>query len=161
MQSYVLHLECSKTGTEYSANQIHNLSEDGMPLLVRYDLDRVKQKLSKDSWYVESAPGFWRYQALLPVSNAASKISLGEVITPLIPLKESSKLLGGKPENIIVKDEGRLPTGSFKARGLGPCCFYGTSIWAETLGNTYQWKCWSCIGSLCKTSKYQSNSFLS
>jgi threonine synthase len=118
MQSYVLHLECSKTGTEYSANQIRNLSEDGMPLLVRYDLDRVKQKLSKDSWYVESAPGFWRYQALLPVSNAASKISLGEVITPLIPLKESSKLLGGKPENIIVKDEGRLPTGSFKARGL-------------------------------------------
>jgi threonine synthase len=118
MQSYVLHLECSKTGTEYSANQIHNLSEDGMPLLVRYDLDRVKQKLSKDSWYAESAPGFWRYQALLPVSNAASKISLGEVITPLIPLKESSKLLGGKPENIIVKDEGRLPTGSFKARGL-------------------------------------------
>ena len=118
MQSYVLHLECSKTGAIYSANQIHNLSEDGMPLLVRYDLDRIKQELSKDSWCVESAPGFWRYQALLPVSNPASKISLGEVITPLIPLKESSKLLGGKPENIIVKDEGRLPTGSFKARGL-------------------------------------------
>jgi threonine synthase len=118
MQSYVLHLECSKTGTVYSASQIHNLSEDGMPLLVRYDLDRIKQELSKDRWCVESAPGFWRYQALLPVSNAASKISLGEVITPLIPLKESSKLLGGKPENIIVKDEGRLPTGSFKARGL-------------------------------------------
>ena len=118
MQSYVLHLECSKTGTVYSANQIHNLSEDGMPLLVRYDLDRIKQELSKDSWCVGSAPGFWRYQALLPVSNPASKISLGEVITPLIPLKESSKLLGGKPENIIVKDEGRLPTGSFKARGL-------------------------------------------
>ena len=118
MQSYVLHLECSKTGTVYSANQIHNLSEDGMPLLVRYDLDRIKQELSKDGWCLGSAPGFWRYQALLPVSNAASKISLGEVITPLIPLKESSKLLGGKPENIIVKDEGRLPTGSFKARGL-------------------------------------------
>jgi threonine synthase len=118
MQSYVLHLECSKTGAVYSANQIHNLSEDGMPLLVRYDLDRIKQELSKDSWCVRSAPGFWRYQALLPVSNPASKISLGEVITPLIPLKESSKLLGGKPENIIVKDEGRLPTGSFKARGL-------------------------------------------
>ena len=101
MQSYVLHLECSRTGTVYSADQIHNLSDDGMPLLVRYDLDRIKQELSKDSWCVGSAPGFWRYQALLPVSNAASKISLGEVITPLIPLKESSKLLGGKPENII------------------------------------------------------------
>ena len=118
MQSYVLHLECSKTGVIYPADQIHNLSDDGMPLLVRYDLKKIKEKLSKDSWCVESAPGFWRYQALLPVSNAASRISLGEVITPLIPLKKSSDVLGGKQGNIIVKDEGRLPTGSFKARGL-------------------------------------------
>ena len=118
MQSYVLHLECSKTGVIYPADQIHNLSDDGMPLLVRYDLKKIKEELSKDSWCMESAPGFWRYQALLPVSNAASRISLGEVITPLIPLKKSSNVLGGKQGNIIVKDEGRLPTGSFKARGL-------------------------------------------
>ena len=118
MRSYVLHLECSKTGKIYPADQIQNLSDDGMPLLVRYDLKKIKQELSKDSWCIESEPGFWRYQALLPVSNAASKISLGEVITPLIPLKESINMLGGKPGNIIVKDEGRLPTGSFKARGL-------------------------------------------
>ena len=118
MRSYVLHLECSKTGKIYPADQIHNLSDDGMPLLVRYDLKKIKQELSKDSWCIESAPGLWRYQALLPVSKAASKISLGEVVTPLIPLKESINMLGGKPGNIIVKDEGRLPTGSFKARGL-------------------------------------------
>ena len=118
MQSYVLHLECSKTGVIYPADQIHNLSDDGMPLLVRYDLKKIKRELSKNSWCVESAPGFWRYQALLPVSNAASRISLGEVITPLITLKKSSDVLGGKQGNIIVKDEGRLPTGSFKARGL-------------------------------------------
>ena len=89
-----------------------------MPLLVRYDLEKIKRELYKDSWYLESAPGFWRYQALLPVSNASSKISLGEVLTPLIPLTKSSNILGGKPGNIIVKDEGRLPTGSFKARGI-------------------------------------------
>ena len=118
MQSYILHLECSKTGVIYPVDQIHNLSDDGMPLLVRYDLKKIKEELSKDSWCMESAPGFWRYQALLPVSNAASRISLGEVITPLIPLKKSSNVLGGKQGNIIVKDEGRLPTGSFKARGL-------------------------------------------
>jgi len=118
MQSYILHLECSKTGVIYPVDQIHNLSDDGMPLLVRYDLKKIKEELSKDSWCMESAPGFWRYQALLPVSNAASRISLGEVITPLIPLKKSSDVLGGKQGNIIVKDEGRLPTGSFKARGL-------------------------------------------
>ena len=118
MQSYVLNLECSKTGAVYSADQIHNLSDEEMPLLVRYDLKKIKQEFSKDSWCMESAPGFWRYQVLLPVSKTASKISLGEVVTPLIPLKGSSKKLGGKPGNIIVKDEGRLPTGSFKARGL-------------------------------------------
>ena len=118
MQSYVLHLECSKSGTVYPADQIHNLSDEGMPLLVRYDIKKIKRELSKDTWCMNSAPGFWRYQALLPVSQAASKISLGEVVTPLIPLKRSSNILGGKPENIIVKDEGRLPTGSFKARGL-------------------------------------------
>ena len=82
MRSYVLHLECSKTGKIYPADQIHNLSDDGMPLLVRYDLKKIKQELSKDSWCIESAPGFWRYQALLPVSKAASKISLGEVVHP-------------------------------------------------------------------------------
>ena len=118
MKSYISHLECSKTGSIYSADEIHSLSEDGMPLLVRYDLDRLKAELNKESWYEESAPGFWRYQALLPVSNQESRISLGEVLTPLIPLKKSAVMLGGKLANVIVKDEGRLPTGSFKARGL-------------------------------------------
>ena len=118
MPTYLSHLECSKTGEIYPANQIYNLSNDGMPLLARYDLKKIKNELKIDSWCIESAPGFWRYQALLPVSNAASIISLGEVITPLITLKKTSHMLGGEIGNIIIKDEGRLPTGSFKARGL-------------------------------------------
>ncbi|MDA9970955.1 threonine synthase [Gammaproteobacteria bacterium] len=118
MKSYISHLECSKTGDIYSASEVHNLSKDGMPLLARYDLAKLKAEQDKDSWYEKSAPGFWRYQALLPVSNPASQISLGEVLTPLIPLQASALMLGGKQGNIIVKDEGRLPTGSFKARGL-------------------------------------------
>ena len=118
MKSYISHLECSKTGDIYSASEVHNLSKDGMPLLARYDLERLKAEQNKDSWYEKLAPGFWRYQALLPVSNPASQISLGEVLTPLIPLQASALMLGGKQGNIIVKDEGRLPTGSFKARGL-------------------------------------------
>ena len=118
MKSYISHLECSKTGDIYSANKVQNLSKAGMPLLVRYDLEKLKAEQNKDNWYEKSAPGFWRYQALLPVSNRASQISLGEVLTPLIPLQASALMLGGKQGNIIVKDEGRLPTGSFKARGL-------------------------------------------
>ena len=118
MPTYLSHLECSKTGEIYPANQIYNLSNEGMPLLARYDLKKIKNELDIDTWCIESAPGFWRYQALLPVSNAASIISLGEVITPLITLKRTSNVLGGEIGNIIIKDEGRLPTGSFKARGL-------------------------------------------
>ena len=48
--------------------------------------------------------------------KAADIVSLGEDATPLIMLPKLAKKLGGG--DIIVKDEGRLPTGSFKARGL-------------------------------------------
>ena len=42
MKSYISHLECSKTGDIYSSNEVHNLSKDGMPLLARYDLAKLK-----------------------------------------------------------------------------------------------------------------------
>src|SRR4051812_23356750 len=58
----------------------------------------------------------WRYREFLPVRHTENIVSLGEVRTPLIECEELGKKLGGG--EIIVKDEGRLPTGSFKARGL-------------------------------------------
>ena len=48
--------------------------------------------------------------------DPANIVSLGEAITPLIRMPKLSAKLGGG--EILVKDEGRLPTGSFKARGL-------------------------------------------
>src|SRR6476619_595507 len=102
-------------GDHYPADQVNNLSRAGKPLLVRYDLAGVKQALSKDALKQRPAD-MWRYRELLPVRKCADIVSLGEVTTPLIRLpKLSQKLSGGE---IIVKDEGRLPTGSFKARGL-------------------------------------------
>ena len=118
VQNYVTHLECSMTGQTYPAGQIHGLSEVGRPLLVRYDLEKMKTELTKEDIAASKANGFWRYAPMLPVTKAESRISLGEVMTPLIPLTSSAAGLGGKSGNIIVKDEGRLPTGSFKARGL-------------------------------------------
>ena len=118
MTNYVTHLECSLTGKTYEAGKVHGLSEAGRPLLVRYDLERMEAELRKEDITQSSANGFWRYAPMLPVTKADSRISLGEVMTPLMPLKASAKSIGGKADNIIVKDEGRLPTGSFKARGL-------------------------------------------
>ncbi len=110
-QTFVTHLECSITGERYEADQLHGLSRAGRPLLVRYDLDAVRSSVSRDT--IEARPtDLWRWRELLPVRHTSNIVSLGEIETPLVPLTKS-----GGP-NVLVKDEGRLPTGSFKARGL-------------------------------------------
>jgi len=58
----------------------------------------------------------WRYAELLPVPGPDAMVSLGEAETPLIALPRLAAGLGAA--SVLVKDEGRLPTGSFKARGL-------------------------------------------
>jgi threonine synthase len=113
--TFVTHLECSETGEHYPADQVHNLSRAGKPLLVRYDLAGVKKALSKSA-LAERPPDLWRYRELLPVRGTADIVSLGEAMTPLVALGKLAKNLGGG--ELLVKDEGRLPTGSFKARGL-------------------------------------------
>ncbi|MEM8771730.1 MAG: threonine synthase [Pseudomonadota bacterium] len=113
--SFVTHLECSMTGERFEAGVPHGLSEAGRPLLVRYDLGALKGAVSKEALSVRTE-GFWRYREFLPVEKDENRISLGEVVTPLINLPQAEKKLGAAA--IIVKDEGRLPTGSFKARGL-------------------------------------------
>jgi threonine synthase len=113
--TFVAHLECSATGEHYPADELHNLSRAGKPLLVRYDLDGVRRALTKDA-LAQRPADLWRYRELLPVRRAADIVSLGEAVTPLIRLPKLARKLGGG--ELLVKDEGRLPTGSFKARGL-------------------------------------------
>ena len=115
---YVTHLECSMTGKKYPANEVQGLSEVGRPLLVRYDLDKIKKEISREEISNSKIDGLWRYSPLLPVKNPDDRISLGEVITPLIKLKNSVSYTKLDKGSVLVKDEGRLPTGSFKARGL-------------------------------------------
>ncbi len=110
-QSFVTHLECSISGEHYPADHIHGLSRAGRPLLVRYDIAAISKHLSKTE-LEGRGNDLWRWRELLPVRNADDIVSLGEIETPLVPIPKS----GGS--NVLVKDEGRLPTGSFKARGL-------------------------------------------
>ena len=117
-ETFVSHLECWLTGKHYEAGRVHGLSDAGRPLLVRYDLKAMAARLSKSDLTSSPDLGFWRYAAFLPVVKAENRVSLGEVVTPLVPLERSAAALDGKPGRIIIKDEGRLPTGSFKARGL-------------------------------------------
>lgn len=113
--TFVTHLECSATGERYPADELHNLSRAGKPLLVRYDLAGVKKSLSRTA-LAQRPHDLWRYRELLPVRRVENIVSLGEAITPIVAMPKLAKKLTAA--EILVKDEGRLPTGSFKARGL-------------------------------------------
>ena len=115
--NFVTHMECSLTGEIYKAATVQGLSKAGRPLLVRYNLEELSKSITKDE-LARRKGGFWRFREFLPVKETKNVISLGEVSTPLMSLPETSKRLGVPTENLLVKDEGRLPTGSFKARGL-------------------------------------------
>jgi threonine synthase len=114
--TYVTHLECSVTGARYEADAVHGLSDAGKPLLVRYDLHAANAGVAREELGRRPA-GMWRYRELLPVRRAGNIVSLGESETPLVPLSHVAAAAGARGE-LLVKDEGRLPTGSFKARGL-------------------------------------------
>jgi len=113
--NFVTHLECGLTGKTYPADQVHNLSEAGRPLLVKYDLEGIKKAVTKEDLARRPA-GLWKYREFLPVKKVENIVSLGEVETPLIRLPNLERRLG--LSEVLVKDEGRLPTASFKARGI-------------------------------------------
>ena len=114
-ETFVTHLECGLTGERYDPDRIHGLSDADRPLLVRYDLAALAESVDRDD--LSRRPGgMWRYYEFLPVRDRANIVSLGETESPLVPLNRMAARLG--VTEILVKDEGRLPTGSFKARGL-------------------------------------------
>src|SRR3546814_10672804 len=107
--TFVTHLSCSMTGETYPADRVHNLSKAGKPLLVHYDLAGVRRALTKERLAARPAD-LWRYRELLPVRRVEDIVSLGEVVTPIIPLPRVARAAGGG--EVLVKDEGRLPTRS-------------------------------------------------
>jgi threonine synthase len=111
---FVTHLECSKTGKSYEPNKIYNLSEAGKPLLVRYDLKRATETLTKDS-LKNRVSSLWRYREVMPVVRDENIVTLGEGWTPLPHARRLGALFG--MAELYIKDEGANPTGSFKARG--------------------------------------------
>jgi threonine synthase len=110
--SFLSHLECPRCGATRDADALANLCECGSPLLARYDLAAVARAVTPDDLAYRPAD-LWRYRELLPVSSRA--VTLGEGWTPLLPAPRYGSDVG--VPGLLVKDEGLLPTGSFKARG--------------------------------------------
>lgn len=110
--SALTHLECSLCGRSYDADVPQTVCADHVrPLLARYDLGRGFSKAAVR----DREPTLWRYRELLPVRSEANTVTLGEGLTPLLRVPSLGAALG--VPGLLVKDEGLLPTGSFKARG--------------------------------------------
>ncbi len=114
--SYLSHLDCPECAKVYSADELHTVCpECGSPLLARYDLPQARAHLDRDAMTVYST-GTWRWRELLPVRDAACIVTLGEGSTPTLAAPHLAHQLGLK--QLYVKDEGRNPTGTFKALGM-------------------------------------------
>lgn len=112
---FVTTVECSKCKQEYSPNELLTVCKKcGGALLFRYDLKKAVGKISKETLSRREAT-FWKFQEFLPISSTKRIISLGEPYTPILKLQ---KINGANFKKVYVKDDGRLPTGSFKARGM-------------------------------------------
>lgn len=112
---YVTHLECPKCGLRHDHMQLTQLcAACSAPLLVRYDLAKVKYDFTKDD--LKGRPmNLWRYRELLPIEDIENAVSLGEVMTPIVHLKRLGRQLG--LSGLYLKDEGMNPGGTFKSRG--------------------------------------------
>ena len=112
--SALTHLECSRCAASYDAGQPQGTCKCGAPLLARYDLAAVAAR-SGPAQIAGRGPDLWRYHELLPVGSAAAAVRLGEGLTPLLEMRRLGARLG--LPGLLMKDEGLLPTGTFKARG--------------------------------------------
>ncbi|MFZ0592854.1 MAG: threonine synthase [Bryobacteraceae bacterium] len=122
-------LRCAVCSLTYPPNKLINLCDCGGPLLVNYDLPAIRWSSSVDQ--VASGPrSLWRYHVLLPADPAAA-VTLGEGLTPLLPLQSLGRRLG--LADLWVKDEGRNPTASFKARGMSVAVTMARSLGAKKL----------------------------
>jgi threonine synthase len=114
--NFVTHLECANCSVHYEAALVHNLCTScNRPLWVRYDLDALKKKFTRKALFGRP-PTIWRYLEMLPINDPDKIVSLTETITPILQTNRLAAEFGVK--TLLVKDESRLPTGSFKSRGM-------------------------------------------
>jgi threonine synthase len=108
-------VECSKCGELFDFDKpLTVCTRCGGALLIRYDLAKVARNISKKA-LAQREDSFWKFKEVLPLTSRKSLVTLGEPYTPLLPI--SKKHTRGF-KNVCIKDDGRLPTGTFKARGM-------------------------------------------
>ncbi len=114
MTRYITHFESAIDGTTYPADQLQTWHAN-RPLWSRYDLDRIRAAVTPEI-IASRRENMWRYRELLPVGDEVEPISLDEQMTPTVACPRLAQHLN--LDHVYIKDESRLATCSFKARGL-------------------------------------------
>ena len=105
-------LRCRGCQTAYPAALEYACSRCLGPLDPEYDTAAVAARLSRSA--VEAGPrSIWRYSAVLPASPGPGDLAPG--LTPLVPAPRLAEALG-VPGPLLLKDDTRNPTNSFKDR---------------------------------------------
>ena len=108
----VSHLECSNCRQWYDAYKPQTFASCcNKPLLVKYTSEGIPRSVLKNR-----PANMWRYREMMPVLEDNNIVSLGEGMTPILHLQKTGEKYG-LPQ-LLMKDESRNPTGSFKARGI-------------------------------------------
>jgi threonine synthase len=116
--SYLSHLECTACGDRVEADALHRTCPScGKVLFARYDLGALRADMPAPD-LEGRAWDLWRYRELLPIRDDRFARSLGEGGTPLLAAERAAAGVGLERGELLIKDEGANPTGSFKARGL-------------------------------------------
>lgn len=118
-KSYLAGLVCTACHESFPADRGRGVCPScGKVLFARYDLGALRTVLTPSDlrgrrW------DMWRYRELLPILDPANLVTLGEGMTPLLDVdRRVGRQLGFDGGRVSIKDEGKNPTGSFKARGM-------------------------------------------
>lgn len=124
---------CDDCSLAHPLNELVTLCPScGGLLEVEYDLDLAADL--RDQALKGRGDGMWRWRKLLPLPGTMSPVTLGEGDSPLLETPDLARRL--KIKKLFVKNDGLMPTGSFKDRGFALAVSFAKHL-GERTGFTY------------------------
>jgi threonine synthase len=151
---HLLHLKCLICGKTYSPDEIDYVCPDhgneGI-LDAQYDYDLIGRRISQGDLLHSTDYTIWRYKPLLPVKPDAPVPPLTVGWTPLYRVDRLAGELGLK--HLWVKDDGRLPTASFKDRASAIAVVKGQEKGARIITTASTGNAGAALSGLCASVK--------
>lgn len=158
---HVLHLKCLICGKTYRPDEVDyvcpNHGTEGI-LDVQYDYDLIGRRLSQGDLLHSTNHTIWRYKAMLPVPPEAKVPPLTVGWTPLYRTDRLAAEIGLK--HLWVKDDGRLPTASFKDRASAIAIVKAQEKQAEVIAVASTGNAAAALSGLCASVKQRNVIFV-